>query len=676
MRQTITRSSPNKDADPNVSSMVTRLLVGTLMLAAPSASVAQTPPPPSPLVQPVTAQPDPLAPVVAQWNALRQSDALPFSSYSSFLVAHPGWPGELAMRRVAERAIDPDKMIAAQVVAFFDRYPPLSNAGQARYAEALIARGRRPEAVVAARKAWTSGALAPLDEARMLSQFGGVFTPADQDERMDRLLWAGATTAAARQLPLTSPARRTLFDARLAMRTKAPDAAAKASATIAAGMTDAGYIADRATWLVSAAQLASARALLAGPRRLASRPGDAEKWYEALLGNARAAATDGQWALAYDIARQVDDAYPPGTDVRDRPIGERDDYTSLVWLAGTAALNQLRRPADAIAMFDRYARAARSPQTQSKGDYWAGRAAHAAGRAEEARRYFEGAARHSDQFYGQLALERLGRPIPTPGRPAAIPISAAQRAAFNNREVVRAARLLGRQGDWQNQTQFVRAISASVETDVDHVLAAELAASMGRPDLAVMVGRVARQDGLSDYVSTGFPAVRVPDEHLSRWTMIHAIARQESQFDRAAISHAGARGLMQLMPGTAREVAGRLGMTYRPDALTVDTVYNIQLGSSYFQRMLDYFGGSYPLAVAAYNAGPGNVNKWLRSNGDPRLADTDVLLWIEAIPLFETRNYVQRVLENAVVYDLLNPERSRNRSRTPLSTYLGKAQPG
>lgn len=675
MRQTTTRSSPNKDVAPNVSSMVTRLLASGLMLAAPSASVAQTPPPVQ-LVQPAMTQADPLTPAIAQWNALRQSDALPFSSYSSFLVTHPGWPGEQAMRRVAERAIDPQNFIAAQVVAFFDRYPPLSNAGQARYAEALIARGRRPEAVAAARKAWASGPLSTLDEARMISQFGTIFTAADQDERMDRLLWAGSTTAAARQLPLTSPARRALFDARLAMRTKAPDAAAKASATIAAGMGDAGYIADRATWLVSTAQLASARALLAGPRKLTVRPGDAEKWYEVLLSNARAAATDGQWTLAYNIARQVDDAYLPGTDVRDRPIGERDDYTSLVWLAGTAALNQLRRPADAIAMFDRYARAARSPQTQSKGDYWAGRAAQAAGRAEEGLRYLEGAARHSDQFYGQLALERLGRPIPTPGRPGAIAISAAERTAFNNREIVRAVRLLGRQGDWQNQTQFVRAISASVETDVDHVLAAELAASLGRPDLAVMVGRMARKDGLSDYVSTGFPAVRVPDDRLPQWTMIHAIARQESQFDRAAISHAGARGLMQLMPGTAREVAGRLGLTYKPESLTVDTVYNIQLGSSYFQRMLDYFGGSYPLAVAAYNAGPGNVNKWLRSNGDPRTAGTDVLLWIEAIPLYETRNYVQRVLENAVVYDLLNPERARNRSRTPLSAYLGKAQPG
>jgi soluble lytic murein transglycosylase len=157
--------------------------------------------------------------------------------------------------------------------------------------------------------------------------------------------------------------------------------------------------------------------------------------------------------------------------------------------------------------------------------------------------------------------------------------------------------------------------------------------------------------------------------------MIHAIARQESQFDRAAVSHAGARGLMQLMPGTAREAATKLGLSYNQSSLVENTDYNIQLGSSYFKRMYNQYG-SYPLAVAAYNAGPGNVNRWIRENGDPRLPGTDVLRWVEEIPYFETKNYVQRVLENAVVYDLLNPQRARSRGPNNLSWYLGKNRPG
>ena len=649
--------------------MVVRVSLIVLLLAAPA----------PPVTQPSVAQYAPLSSAaigtwIAEWTRLRQTDSLPFSAYANFMVAHPGWPGETAMRKTAERALTPETMEPRQATAFFDRFAPLTNTGQARYAEALVAIGRNDEAKSAARKAWTSGSLSTLDETRMLSGFGGTFTAADQDERMDRLLWAGATAAAQRQLPLVSPGKRALFDARLALRARTPDAVIKADAVDASARTDAGYLADKALWLRAQGQAFAARQLLAAPRRLTTRPSEPEKWFETLLLFAREAQNDGQYQVAYDIARQVDDALAPGTDIRDQALGVRDDYTSVVWRAGMTALVDLRRPAEAIASFERYAGGAKSPQTQSKGHYWAGRAAKAAGR--DPAPYFERAAAFSDQFYGQLALERLGRPVPPPPVNAARAPSAGERQAFQGREIVQAARYLGQTGNWQDQTQFIRAIAASVESDADHVLADEVARQIGRPDLAVMVGRMARNDGRSDYVRAGFPEVRVPDGYQGNWTIIHAISRQESQFDRAIVSHAGARGLMQLMPATARQVAGQIGLGYMPDALTTDTVYNIQLGSSYFQKMLDYYGGSYPLAVAAYNAGPGNVNKWLKANGDPRLPGGDITLWIENIPIYETKNYVHRVLENAVVYDTLNPARARVRTATPLSTYLGKSAPG
>ena len=160
------------------------------------------------------------------------------------------------------------------------------------------------------------------------------------------------------------------------------------------------------------------------------------------------------------------------------------------------------------------------------------------------------------------------------------------------------------------------------------------------------------------------------------WTIIHSIMRQESQFDREAVSRAGARGMMQLMPGTAREQAGKSGLPYEYMRLTSDPAYNMMLGTGYFGRMMDQFSGNYVLAVAAYNAGPGNVRKWLAANGDPRMPGVDVIDWIEAIPLSETRGYVQRVLENAVVYDLLNPERARMPTQHRLTAYLGQRNAG
>ena len=624
-----------------------------------------------------TASDPAVAATISQWRALQQSDGLGFSTYASFIMANPGWPGEDRMRRLAETSINPNSYDPRQVVAFFSRFPPRTATGYARNAMALMQSGRMNEARIAARSAWVGGSLAPDDEARLLSLFGSTWTSADHDQRADMLLWGNDLVGATRMLAYVSPARRPIYEARMAFRQKAPDAAIRMQYADAIGATDAGYVADKAGWLLNTGNWIAARQYLANRPPLTFRPGNAEKWYETLLTHARAAANDSQWSFAYGIASKIDDAYAPGTDVNSRPIGERDDYTSLAWLAGSTAFYNLNKPADAAQMFRRYATGGKSPQVTSKGYYWAGRAALAAGDAATANSYFAQASAFADQFYGQLALERTGRPIPAPATvERGVEISAADRAAFANRSVVRAVKALGQMGYWEDQSKFARAIANNADSDADHYLAAELAKSLGRPDMSVMVGRRAVSSGLTGYGESAFPRVPVPPSAQYNWTMVHAIARQESQFDKQIVSHAGARGLMQLMPGTAREQAGKLGLSYDPGSLN-DPSYNIMLGSAYFQRVLDYYGGSYPLAVAAYNAGMGNVNRWIAANGDPRLPGADMLRWIEQIPLFETRNYVQRVLENAVVYEAMNPDRARFQgTTTPLSKYLGKQTPG
>ena len=652
---------------------MTKLLLAGFVLTVAAPAAAQDLLAAPPTRSAVVATSAGLSSAVAQWNAIRQSDALPFSSYAEFLIAHPGWPNETALRKSAERALLPDSASPNTVIAFFTRYPPLTPGSSLRLAEAYATLGQVDASRAAARRAWSSGALSSEDEVRLLSRFGSVLGPDDHDMRMDRLLWQRATTIAARHLPLTSPVRQPVYGTRLALLTKAPDAASKLALAADRARGDTGLFADRITWLRLTGQEGTARMLLSAPRQLSVAPLDPAKWLEMLYAMAKGASLQGQSQQAYDIARQVDDAYPAGIAVRDRPIGERDTYTNLTWLAGTMALNRLNRPAEAIGMFDRYARAARSPQTISKGLYWAGRAAQAAGRRDEATAFYQRAAGYFDQFYGQLATERLGLAIAIPATISTVEISANQRDAFNRREIVRVAEMLGQQSDWANQSLFVRTISMAATSDADHALALDLSRRIARPDLAVMIGRSAGINGLRGYIRAGFPTVPVTTENTGNWTMIHAIARQESQFDRKIVSRAGARGMMQLMPGTARETAGFIGVGYSPSSLD-DPAYNIQLGSWYFGRLMDRYQGSYPLAVAAYNAGPGNVNKWLVANGDPR-ATGDILGWIEAIPLSETRGYVQRVLENAVVYDLLNPKGGQPRQNS-LSTYLGKRQPG
>ncbi|WP_283418601.1 lytic transglycosylase domain-containing protein [Sphingopyxis sp. Geo48] len=615
---------------------------------------------------------------VLEWRRLTANNIASFDQLSRFLMANRDWPDAEKLRVRAEKAIALDSYDPQRTLAFFQAYPPRTASGELRLALALNATGRRDEANAAARRAWTGGIIDDMEVSRALGFFSGAFSPADHDARMDRLLWTGSTIAAGRQLTYTSPEKRAIFAARLAMRGGAVDAALQSAAVESANpsllRTDAGYITDKATWLRKSGRVGEARALLAAPRALAKAPTDAEEWLETLLTNARAADAAGDKQTAFNIAKQIDDSFAPGVVIREAPLSVRDDFTSLAWLAGQLAYKDLRRPVEAVRLYRAYGEAARSAQTRTKGFYWAGRAALAAGDRDTANRYFADAAEHYDQFYGQLSLERLNRPQPRPKPEPTIHVSSDEKRAFEDNRLVRAARALGEIGAWREQSQFLRALAQRASSPADHVLAGQLASSIGRPDLGVMIGRSAQANSLDAVEVSGFPTVRVPSGHESNWTFIHAITRQESQFDRQAISHAGARGMMQLMPGTAREVAGKLGMSYDAGSLTADTNYNLTLGSTYFQQMLSYFGGSYPLAVAAYNAGPGNVNKWLRANGDPRGGGIDMVDWIEAIPIFETRNYVQRVLENAVVYDTLRDGRSV--PKAPLSFYLGKRDPG
>jgi soluble lytic murein transglycosylase len=618
-----------------------------------------------------------LSGTIANWRSLTTTpNNYTFSTFASFLISNPGWPDEDKMRRNAEQALGAGPSSPQEVVAFFNRFPPLTNVGRARYAVALDALGQRDTARTQAASAWRGGTMMPEDKMQLFSRFGTDFTIADHDARMDALLWAKATPDAEEQFGFVSTDRRAVFAARLAMLKGLADADALAGSLGAEAMRDAGYVAQRAKRMVDTGNWGVARSMLANRPALQYRPVNAESWYELLLAQARGASNDGQYTLAFDIASKVDDAFAAGHDISDESLGVRDDYTSLAWLAGTVALQNLGRPRDAIGMFARYGGGARTPQTRSKGFYWAGRAAAVAGDTTEANRYFEMAAAYPDHYYGQLATERLGREIAPFAEAPRVQVSAVDRGRFNASSLVQATQVISRSGDWPTQRRFFGAVAASAQTPEEHVMAAELARQIGRRDLAVIVGQSARAKGVDDLQSLAFPQMPVPPGFQNNWTMIHAITRQESQYAQNAVSHAGARGLMQLMPGTAREQAGKMGLSYSIGALTDDTQYNIQLGAGYFARMMDYFGGSYPLAVAAYNAGPGNVNKWLRANGDPRTGGVDIVEWVEKIPIFETKNYVQRVLENAVVYDVMHPERSNMRGNNKLSRYLGKNAPG
>ena len=611
---------------------------------------------------------------LADWRRLRPSDGYAFADYARFLNANPGWPGESGMRRAAEKQMRPGEN-ASTVFAFFRTQEPTTGNGWARLAEANHTLGRAAEAPAAARGAWVSSDLSQYDEQLLFSRFGAQLTAADHDRRIDALLFDKKASDAYRMLPYTTPTRRGAFGARIAMQSRAADADQRYQAVIGQVTSDAGLMMDRARYLRDRGYEQAARDLFARTHNFTHRPADPDRFLDMMVLLAKAAEDDRQWALAYNIARQVDDASARGADINLKSYGSRDKYTTLTWTAGTVALERLNRARDAIGLFDRYANGGRSLQVNTKGWYWAGRAASQTGDHMGARAYFERAAATPELFYGQLALERLGRIVPAPAGTPSLLLTNAQRQAFNQKRLVRAVRLLGQQRLYSEQSLFIRALSENLDSDAERLLAVELSTQIWRPDLAVWTARSARNAGNAFYYRATFPthARNVPSGR--GWSLVHGITRQESSFDRAAVSHAGARGMMQLMPGTAREQAGKMGVGYDYGRLTSDPNYNVMLGSAYFQRMVNMWDGNYPLAVASYNAGAGNVRKWVRNYGDPR-GSGDIVSWIEKIPFEETRGYVQRVLENSVVYDRLNPTLPGPKP-VHISAYLGKSsRPG
>lgn len=636
-----------------VNSTITKLLLGAT-LALPAAAHAQDAQDAASWDRArssiTTRGPGPLAPAIARWEYLTGRDNLSFSEYAGFVASYPDFPRAELLRRRAEAALERETIAPAQIAAFFDRAPPLTNSARAHYSLAL-ARLNRPEATIVARAAWRGGMMSANAEAELAALYAPRYSAEDHAARMDALMWQADGAGGARQVGRLTGQARELGMARLALvQGQSPEGAGLVVPPGA--LSDPGYAYNLARYHRTRSNLPAAISFLANRPRASAKPLDRETMVGEMLRVARGAGADS----AARIAASADDIYFPDGDLSETSFRLRDDYTSLMWLGGTKALWELGDGRRAAPLFYRYGAAAKTPPTRSKGFYWAGRAAARSGDRAEATRYYEMAAEYPERFYGQLALGELGRGRPTFATALPAMPTPAQQALFDNSTLVRAVREVARDAPWRTGIQFYRELAEQADTPAEHAMVSNLARQIGRRDLAVILAEAAGANGLGSYVTQGYPVVPAPAG--TYWSFVHAIARQESQFAENAISHAGARGLMQLMPGTAREQAGLMGIGYDPGDLIGSVDTNIRLGDGYFGRMMRYYGGSYPLAVAAYNAGPGNVNRWLRANGDPRQGGINWIDWIERIPIFETRNYVHRVLENAATYEQLNPARA------------------
>lgn len=575
---------------------------------------------------------DPLPAKVLTWMELADpTGGADFATIARFVRAHPDWPNLPALRRNAEMAIGP-QTDPQEIRAWFAVHPPLTGAGILHYAIALDAAGKTDELTDLVRKRWVQGGFGAREEGDILARFGRLLRQSDHLARLDRLLWDGEGAAARRLLDLVDPGHRAVAEARLALADMRPGVDALVNRVPAALADDPGLLYERMRWRRRSDQDAGAIEILLNRPAELGRPG---AWWTEQHILARRALERGDYALAYRLAAGH---------------GQKDGvaFANAEFLAGWLALRFLNRPADALKHFTLLYEGVGSPISVSRGAYWAGRAAEALGRNDEARRWYALAARHVTTFYGLLAGEKLGeKAFRLPDDPVVPPAAS---AAFLSNDMARLSRMLHQiEPARDREAVFLRRFGSNARTPAEFGAVARFALDMNRPDLAVWIAKQGVQNDVT-LVEGGYPVIGRPRQGSPDPALVHALIRQESTFNRNAVSPAGARGLMQLMPATAQAVAGRLGIKHSVAMLTNDPDHNIRLGSTYIQEMLDRFNGSYVLAIASYNAGPGRVSQWLDRLGDPRGGEIDVIDWIEQIPIYETRNYVQRVMEGLYVY--------------------------
>ncbi len=594
---------------------------------------------------------DTLAAKLVTYYRLLAPGAARADEIADFIAANPGWPqqDQLARRRDEALIALADDGAAA---AFCRRAPPVLAEAWLRCANAAAALGDEAAASRAAGLAWSGGIDDPAAETILARRWPRALTPAATWQRFSRLLPRDAA-AAARALPEMTAEQQSAARAVLALRTDRPEASDLLAALPAPVKVWPLVFFENARWLKRQGRLPDAATLWrtdgdAAMRAAGDRAGAFLAEREAL---ARQILATGDAALAYAVV--ADGFADPTASAAASPEARVEGR----FLAGFIALESLHDPARAEPHF--LALAALSPAviTQARAHYWLARVAAARGDGARARAEYAEAARWPVTFYGQLAARANGASAGALAArlrglddPIASPAAAAE---ITRHELARAASDLVAWGAPNRARPFLIRLARELPEPPARTVIARMSLALGLPDQAVMIARLTGRDGAM-LPRAGWPlAADPPRAPVPSPAVVLGLIRQESSFDASAISGSGALGLMQLLPNTARQVAHKLGLAgLAPVTLTADPGLNIRLGSAYLASLLAHYDGALPLALAAYNGGPGNVASWLATNGDPRAEKSDTVMidWIERIPFGETRNYVERVIENIAIY--------------------------
>jgi soluble lytic murein transglycosylase len=591
---------------------------------------------PADATQTAAAISDPVARKLAEWIILRSDDnGASVERYRAFISANPSWPSQTFLRRRIEAALWDDHRDDATMWAWFENESPLSAKGKFSLARAMIARGDRANAERLVRDAWRNDSMSEDTENTALDLFGALLTPGDHKARMDLLLYGSEHDAALRAAKRLGANHVALAKARIAAYRKAPNTRALLEAVPHELHGDPGYIFSKIQLLRREEKVAEAAQLMMSAPKDPGRLYNLDEWWIERRLMSRKMLDIGEPRTAYLIAR-------------DAALPTRDIYkTEQEFTAGWIALRFLTDPATAARHFARIGVGSVNPTTLARAGYWQGRAAEAAGRSQDARAAYTAAAAQSTSYYGQLARAKLGLPqIALNGVPAG------RSRGIERLEVVRAVQLLYDLDEREIAIPIFADMGENGDPDA-LVGLGELASRRADARSMLLMGKAALNRGLPfdfyAYPVSGIPSFKSIGPAVEQ-SIMFAIARQESAFNPLVVSPAQAYGLMQVTPDAGRYVCKKYGADFDLGRMKTDPVYNAALGAAELGGLIEDYRGSYIMTFAAYNAGRGSVKKWVERYGDPRDPKVDAVDWVELIPFSETRNYVQRVMENLQVY--------------------------
>lgn len=583
---------------------------------------------------------DPGARALVRWLTIRAAARdLGFDRAVAIIQQHPTLPTPTVLRRRLEYLLFAENRDPGTVRAFFAEQRPISGEGKLALARALFAAGDRTGGTAWLRDAWREDPLMEDTESTVMVEFGGLLTRADHKYRADKLLYAEDATRGLRAAQRAGDDVVALARARIALFAKNGDPT-KLLAAVPLGLrNDPAYLYTQAKIARRAGDDATAARILSSAPKEAAAIVDPDEWWVERRLVARELLDLGDAKTAYKIAR---DAAPPEDD---------NKRSEQQFTAGWIALRFLGDARTAQQHFAKIAEGQSHPATIARGFYWQGRAAEALGNNAGARSQYQVAANYPTAYYGLIARARLGltamsvREAPAP--------SAAQRAAFSRDEGVQIFKLLLQLGERDLAMALASDLSERLPDAASLGLLADIAEGQRNARAMVVIGKNALNRGIpleaDAYPTIGIPSYRPIGPDVDR-AVVYAIARQESMFNAAVVSRAGATGLMQVMPATGRTIAKREGVPFDVKSLHNNPMVNVQFGAAELRSLLDNYDNSYVLTFAAYNGGRGSVAKWVAAYGDPRDPAIDPIDWVERIPFSETRNYVQRVMENAQVY--------------------------